>query len=336
MNDQMLALWTKLQAFEIDGDGGAEFSFERRLARENGWTSAYTRRVVAEYRKFLLLARCAGHPITPSDQVDQAWHLHLTYTRSYWDRLCAQVLERPLHHEPTKGGSREDAKFEDWYARTLESYRQIFGEEPPHDIWPEGADRFDPDLRFKRIDSASNYILPKRRVWHFGLFGGVLTMSTVFTGCAFVPSQGIGYGAAAVIFIVLVMVIPIVAIGIAISRGAKATPHRSRRNTGCSTTPPIFFDPTLGSGSDFINPHTHSHHPGHGNTGHCGDAHHSAPTHSGSGHTDGSTSDFGGGHSGSSGCSSSGCSSSGCSSSGCSSSGCSSSGCGSSGCGSSS
>ncbi len=41
-----------------------------------------------EYRRFAFLAATAGHPVTPSDAVDQAWHLHLTYSRDYWDRFC--------------------------------------------------------------------------------------------------------------------------------------------------------------------------------------------------------------------------------------------------------
>ena len=32
---------------------------------------------IEEYRKFVFLALVAGHQITPSDQVDQVWHLHL-------------------------------------------------------------------------------------------------------------------------------------------------------------------------------------------------------------------------------------------------------------------
>ena len=84
----------------------------------------------------------AGHEVTPSDEVDQAWHLHLTYTRSYWDGLCDAVLGRALHHGPTKGGQAEGDRFENQYERTLASYRAAFGEEPPEDIWPPSAVRF--------------------------------------------------------------------------------------------------------------------------------------------------------------------------------------------------
>ena len=64
------------------------------------------------------------------------WHLHLTYTRSYWDRFCGEVLGQTIHHGPTKGGPDEAEKFDRWYQKTLESYQRVFGEEPHTDIWP--------------------------------------------------------------------------------------------------------------------------------------------------------------------------------------------------------
>ena len=70
-------LWQRIEAFRL-GDPAAPLTFTRRLARENGWTQAFARRVVAEYKRFCYLAARAGHPVTPSDQADQAWHLHLT------------------------------------------------------------------------------------------------------------------------------------------------------------------------------------------------------------------------------------------------------------------
>jgi hypothetical protein len=128
-------LRARLQAFSPD-EPGVVFPFSARLAREQGWTREHARRVTGEYLRFVYLAATAGHPVTPSKMVDEAWHLHLTYTRSYWDELCARVLRRPLHHEPTRGGGGEDAKFADWYARTLESYHTAFGHQAPADIWP--------------------------------------------------------------------------------------------------------------------------------------------------------------------------------------------------------
>ena len=84
-----------LDQFSIDPQG-ATLTFVQRLCRENGWSVPYAERVVREYKRFAFLAVEAGHPVTPSEDVDQAWHLHLAYTRNYWHEFCA-ILGKPLH-----------------------------------------------------------------------------------------------------------------------------------------------------------------------------------------------------------------------------------------------
>jgi hypothetical protein len=71
MSPQQLVLWHKLEAFQI-GRADTTLPFEARLARENAWSRNYANRVMCEYRKFLFLAMTAGHPVTPSEEVDQA------------------------------------------------------------------------------------------------------------------------------------------------------------------------------------------------------------------------------------------------------------------------
>ena len=153
-------LWSKLEAFELDAPG-AQLNFTQRLMRENGWGRDYSERVIQEYRRFLFLAMRAGHSVTPSDQVDQAWHLHLVYTRSYWDDLCNQVLMRPLHHGPTRGGSGEDQRFWSDYEKTRDSYQRFFGQPPPADIWPEPSVRISPALQWQRIDTGAFWMFSK-------------------------------------------------------------------------------------------------------------------------------------------------------------------------------
>ncbi len=154
------ALWARLQAFALD-DPSSALSFSKRLARENGWSSSHTHRVVLEYRRFLYLCRVAGHACSPSDAVDQAWHLHLVYTRSYWDDLCGKVLGTPLHHGPTHGGRAEREKHDAMYVRTLDSYHRELGEDPPADIWPPSAVRFGHDLAFVRVNRRDYALVPR-------------------------------------------------------------------------------------------------------------------------------------------------------------------------------
>ncbi len=187
-------LWDQLQTLAIDR-GDVTFPFEARLARDNGWSRNFSVRVVEEYRRFLFLGQVAGHPVTPSDEVDQAWHLHLTYTRSYWDDLCSRILGGPFHHGPTEGGAAEGAKFDDWYARTLASYRAWFGTEPPSDIWPRSEIRFGEASNYVRINTTHRWVVPKPGPSVAGRAVLVGASASGLTGCLFaaqVESEGSG------------------------------------------------------------------------------------------------------------------------------------------------
>jgi len=156
-------LWQRLAAFEVSPPE-AVFSFTSRLARENRWPLAHAQAVFAEYRRFVYLCVVAGRPLTPSDAVDQAWHLHLTYSRSYWQELCRKVLGRPLHHEPTRGGPAERARFMDGYRATLAAYAREFDQAPPGTIWPAPALRFRRAGTVQRIATADHLVLDKRKL----------------------------------------------------------------------------------------------------------------------------------------------------------------------------
>jgi hypothetical protein len=154
------ALWKRIADHAFD-DPDAELPFSKRLAQENGWPQAYALRVIEEYRRFIYLMCIGDEELTPSDEVDQVWHLHLAYSRDYWDEFCAKVLNRPLHHGPTAGGPRERSRYEAHYGRTLALYQHVFGALPPPDIWPPSKIRFNPKARFVRVNRAYFTVLPK-------------------------------------------------------------------------------------------------------------------------------------------------------------------------------
>ena len=110
MDSELQQYINQVEDFEID-PGLKRLSFVERLARENNCSIDFALSVVLEYKRFCILAMRSGHRVTPSEFVDQAWHLHLTYTRSYWERFCPEALGGPLHHEPTQGGQAEGEKF---------------------------------------------------------------------------------------------------------------------------------------------------------------------------------------------------------------------------------
>lgn len=157
-------LWQTLNAYNLDA-ADAAFPFSRRLARDNGWSHAYAKRAIAEYKRFLYLICVSGHTLTPSEDVDSVWHLHLIYTRDYWDRLCGDTLKRRIDHGPTKGGQAEADKYLDCYRRTIEAYQPEFGTPPPADIWPDESIRFGRPDRYQRIDKTQVFTLPKRQVF---------------------------------------------------------------------------------------------------------------------------------------------------------------------------
>ena len=154
-------LWYKIQNFQID-DSSSEFAFSDRLGRENGWSRDFCLRTIEEYKRFIFLICISDHPLTPSDQVDQVWHLHLLYTQSYWIELCRNTINRDIHHGPTRGGIREKRKFKNWYERTKELYKNTFDQITPDDIWPNSKKRFG-EINFQRVSLLKNWIIPKPR-----------------------------------------------------------------------------------------------------------------------------------------------------------------------------
>lgn len=168
MTPEQQTLYQRICDFEFDSPS-VHFRFNDKLAQENGWTATYTSRVIDEYRRFAFLAVAAGHPISPSDAVDQAWHLHMLYTKSYWGEFCPNVLGRAFHHYPSTGGDLEQEKLHDWYAQTLQSYQHFFATQPPSDIWTPVEQHNPVEQRYARINLAENWVIPKQGGWQHWL-----------------------------------------------------------------------------------------------------------------------------------------------------------------------
>ena len=66
-------LWRQIEAYVLPGGHHGE-TFVTRLARDNDWTLAQARKVIAEYRRFCYLAARSGQPVAPSSAVDRARH----------------------------------------------------------------------------------------------------------------------------------------------------------------------------------------------------------------------------------------------------------------------
>lgn len=179
-------LYQALQALDLDLPDVA-LSFTERLAVENSWTVNHAQTVLDEYRRFLYLLALGKHPVCPSDAVDQAWHLHLLYTRSYWQDLCNNIIGRPLHHEPTQGGVAEREKFMQWYKQTLDTYQHEFNIPAPSLVWPKPEQRFAPEVLHQRLRIHDYKILTLKDYMTYktivsviiGLLGWMLTGSVL-------------------------------------------------------------------------------------------------------------------------------------------------------------
>ncbi len=152
-------LWQRLLDYDPDNPAAA-FPFSARLARENNWDLAFALEAIHEYKKFMFLLCVSNKPLTPSDEIDQVWHLHLLYTREYWDVFCPKILQQIIHHTPTEGGIAEGEKFTDWYALTFAEYEKHFGKTPPTHLWPAAKIRFK-ETNFTRVNRHRFWLIRK-------------------------------------------------------------------------------------------------------------------------------------------------------------------------------
>ncbi len=139
--------WRNIRRFVLDKPN-ATYPFSRRLAEENGWTLEHSLLVIREYKRFMFLCATSGYSVTPSLDVDEAWHLHQENTDSYWEEFCKQTLGKPFGHSPGNGSKEDDFKFEAVYERTLHDYTQIFGT-PPREVWGVANPKIDWAERLK-------------------------------------------------------------------------------------------------------------------------------------------------------------------------------------------
>ncbi|HEU5149374.1 MAG TPA: hypothetical protein VFU19_02685, partial [Iamia sp.] len=221
----------RLLGFEVDEDPEVPLGFRDRLARENGWSPAHAGRVYDEYRRFLVLAATGTEPVTPSDEVDQAWHLHLTYTRSYWDRLCGEVLGRPLHHGPTTGTHDDGTRYRRQYQTTLDRYRAVFGAEPPADVWPSVGERFRDPARWRRVDTRAHLVVRRAPLVAAGAAGLAVAGTTAATARTD-DAEGLILVIGVVVVIVIVAAVVLGAATRRAYRAGRSGAPRPRRSGG--------------------------------------------------------------------------------------------------------
>lgn len=170
--------WDRLKDFQVSSPSD-ELGFIDRLARDNGWSYRFAQGAYGEYLRFIYLMWVTEYSLTPSDEVDQVWHLHLCYSKSYWEDLCQDALGGVmLHHGPTKGGKSEAKRFDAQYDATLQLYKEHFGHKPPKKYWPPKRKRFNQHDRWRRINLRGAIVLR----WPMYLMIFFAALATVFVG----------------------------------------------------------------------------------------------------------------------------------------------------------
>ena len=154
----------RLIAYRI-GPQEIDLTFRNRVAHENGWDTGMAERAIQEYKRFAYLCAHSPTPCTPSMEVDQVWHMHMTYTHDYWGRFCPDLLGYQLHHGPTEGGDDEEEKHVEQYENTLVYYERVFGRPPPGDLWPSTGERFSSFPHLQWVNLSEHSITPKSRIY---------------------------------------------------------------------------------------------------------------------------------------------------------------------------
>lgn len=130
-----MELVEKVLQFQVNSDGDSKL-FIKKLSKENKWSISFSERAFFEYKRFMYLASLGHHRVVPSKIIDTVWHLHLTFTKSYWIEFCDVVLQKQIHHTPSSLSIKSKVRDLEGYNDTIVLYRKIFKAEPPTDFWP--------------------------------------------------------------------------------------------------------------------------------------------------------------------------------------------------------
>lgn len=113
-----LDIFEAVKGFESDG-------YSEQYVKNFNLSRADAKAHLVEVLKYLSLVASGQTGLTPSEQLDEAWHALLIQTRDYQE-LCG-LLGKFVHH------TTKEAPQVRQYKRCLSAYREWFGE--PHPIW---------------------------------------------------------------------------------------------------------------------------------------------------------------------------------------------------------
>lgn len=88
------------------------------------WTDKYTREVLFEYERFLIL-RESDNQLSPSDDIDRFWHIHILCSQHYTE-YCLSKFNKYIHHNALD--SMDQPARLHRLSNTLNEYTKHFGD----------------------------------------------------------------------------------------------------------------------------------------------------------------------------------------------------------------
>jgi len=102
----------------------------RRLVDTECWSKKHALAACEQYRNFLFLMKKFGgdRELTPSFEIDEAWHAHILHTKKYID-FCEQVFGKYLHHYPHLARHKGNAEnLNKLFQHTQNLHKEEFGD----------------------------------------------------------------------------------------------------------------------------------------------------------------------------------------------------------------
>lgn len=101
------------------------------ISKYYNWNIDYTFQVIYEYEKFMEL-RFEDSGLSPSDDIDKLWHLHILDTKIYYE-YCMKRFGSLVHHNPQDSIDQEARKIR--YKNTLIKYIKKFSYPKYEKVW---------------------------------------------------------------------------------------------------------------------------------------------------------------------------------------------------------
>ena len=104
---------------------------DKQLMQEYNWTPDYTDNVLYEYMRFIVL-RSTNLNLSPSDDIDKCWHIHLLNPVKYYD-YCIKTFNKIIDHNPEMSYDQQAKKIR--LANTILEYKKRYGELKYPNVW---------------------------------------------------------------------------------------------------------------------------------------------------------------------------------------------------------